>query len=219
MSNPNMYWMQGSQGVPGPQGLQGIQGVAGPQGAAGIAGIQGPQGLQGPPGQNASSGSGLSSMPYANIYASALQNIGAYSSGTDMVLFDKQNSVSASDFDLSSIGTTGDVAFLKHGVYRLSWILQGKITPPVPSPVPSWSFGLWQNGALIPGSSFSGFTLSPVDDPIHSSGDVIIEVKAGDKIKLRNTSSNAITLMPNVAGAVFPIAVASLSIQSLQQLA
>lgn len=219
MSNPNMYWMQGPQGVPGPQGLQGIQGVAGPQGAAGIAGLQGSQGLQGPPGQGSSSGPGISSQPYANIYASAAQNIGAYSSGNDIVLFDKQNSVSAGDFDLSAMNTNGDMGFLKHGIYRISWTIQGKITPPVPSPVPSWAFGLWQNGALVPGSSFSGFTLSPVDDPIHSSGEVIIEVKAGDKIKLRNTSSNAITLMPNVAGAVFPIAVAAISIQSLQQLA
>lgn len=218
MANPNYYGSQGPQGVPGPQGQQGIQGVAGPQGAAGIAGLQGPQGLQGPPGRDAGSGSSPANISYASIYASSAQSIGAHSAANDIVMFDNQSQVSPGDFDLSAMNTNGDIVFLKHGIYHIAWQIQGRISPPIPSPVPSWSFGLWLNGNLVPGSSYSGATTTPDDNASHSSGDIIVEVQAGDKMKLRNTSSNAVSLNPNVTGAVFPIAVASLNIESLKML-
>lgn len=134
---------QGMSGPIGPQGPQGVPGAQGPQGDAGPIGPAGPQGPQGPVGPAASS-------RYANVYASLPQLIGAYSSLTDSVLFDKQNAVSSGDFDLSQASITGDVKFLKHGIYHLAWQLQARITPPIPDPVPSWSFGFWVNGVLIP---------------------------------------------------------------------
>jgi len=58
------------------------------------------------------------------------------------------------DFDLTNAASTGEIKFLKSGVYQLSWVLQASTTPPIPNPVPSWSFGLWLNGVLVPGSIF-----------------------------------------------------------------
>ena len=92
---------QGPQGVPGMQGPQGIQGVPGPQGVPGQNGAQGPQGLQGPPGKDCDCSHVTVGQRYANVYASVAQVIGAYSTPTDMVLFDKQNAVSLGDFDLT----------------------------------------------------------------------------------------------------------------------
>ena len=126
--------------------------------------------------------------------------------------------VNSPDFDLSQMNITGDLKFLKHAIYHLAWQLQARITPPVPNPVPSWSFGFWLNGVLVPGSIYSGFTQAPGDDAAHSTGDVIIEVKAGDLLRLRNTSVPAVSLNPNVTGSVFPITIASINVESLKEL-
>jgi hypothetical protein len=213
--------LQGPQGVPGPQGPQGIQGVPGAQGIPGQTGAQGPQGMQGEPGKDCDcSGTGATSLPYANIYASLPEVIGASGSVTSMVLFDAQNQVSSGDFDLTQANTSGlgMVKFLKHGIYHIAWQLQARIVPPVPVPVPSWSFGLWLNGVLVPGSIYSGFTQAPGDDACHSTGDVIIEVQANDTLQLKNTSISSVNLNPNVTGSVFPITIASLNIECLKPL-
>jgi hypothetical protein len=213
---------QGQQGVPGLQGLQGIQGVAGPQGAMGLTGAQGIQGLQGAPGKDCDGGGGGGDdccNRYANIYSSVAQIIGAYSSANDTVTFNQQNAVSVGDFDLSLAASTGAITFLKHGIYNLAWLLQARITTPVPVPVPSWSFGFWLNGILIPGSIYSGYTQAPGDDAAHSTSEVMIEVKAGDVLKLRNTSVSPVNLNPSVTGSVFPITIASLNIKCMKALA
>jgi Collagen triple helix repeat (20 copies) len=210
--------LQGPQGVPGLQGAQGIQGVSGAQGIQGLTGMQGPQGLQGIAGTNCDCSQSGACFIFANVYASIAQVIGAYSSPTDTVLFDKQNAVAAASFDLSLMGTTGDIKFLKHAIYHIQWQLQARITAPVPNPVPSWSFGFWINGTLVPGSIYSGFTQAPGDDACHSTGDIIIEVQAGDLLRLRNTSISSVNLNPNVTGSVFPITIASINIECLQSL-
>lgn len=212
---------EGPQGVQGLQGPQGMQGVPGPQGGPGPMGPQGPQGLQGPPGKDCEPRPphhGCCCERYANTYASVAQIVNAFGNPNDMVLFDKQNAVSVGDFDTSVMGSSGDLIFLKHGVYSIAWQLQGRIVPPVPSPVPSWSFGLYLNGVLVPGSIYSGYTQAPGDDACHSTGDVTIEVQAGDKLRLRNTCISNVNLNPNVTGSVFPITIASLNIECLKSL-
>lgn len=207
---------QGPQGVQGIQGPQGIQGVSGPQGTTGPTGDQGPQGLQGTPGKDCEHRKCECCETYANVYASVAQIIGAYSASNDMVLFDQQNAVSGGDFDLSMMNVDGSIIFLKSAVYHIQWQLQARIVPPVPAPVPSWSFGFWINGSLVPGSIYSGFTQAPGDDACHSTGDIIITVNAGDSLKLRNTSVSAVNLNPNVTGSVFPITIASINIECLK---
>ncbi len=216
--------IQGPQGPRGLQGEQGIQGVPGAQGIMGPAGPQGVQGLQGPPGKDCD-GSGDGGKcdcceAYLNVYASLAQLIGPYLSASDTVIFDKQNAVSSPlDFDLSMTNVNGDIKFLKHAVYHIQWQLQARISNPIPAPVPSWSFGFWLNGVLVPGSIYSGYTQSPNDDAAHSTGDVIIEVKVGDILRLRNTSISSVNLNPNITGSVFPITIASVNIECLKSLA
>lgn len=215
----NNCCQQGPQGVPGMQGPQGIQGVPGPQGIPGQMGMQGPEGIQGPkgdPGQNCDCAE--SEFPYLNIYASVAQVIQPYNASavSDQVLFDKKNTDSGSlDFDLSQMNVSGDVKFLKHGIYHLTWQLQGRISVLV-QPVPSWSFGFWVNNVLVDGSIYSGYTSSPNDDAAHSTGDVIIEMKAGDMLRLRNTSVNPVNLNPNISGSIFPITIASICVECLK---
>jgi len=210
---------EGPQGVPGIQGPQGIQGMNGHEGPQGVMGPQGPQGLQGIPGKDCEHKKCECCDRYLNVYSSIAQVIGAYSSATDTVVFDKQNIVSVGDFDLSMTHITGDIKFLKHGIYHISWQLQASITNPMPSPIPSWSFGFWVNGVLVPGSIYSGFTQSPDDDACHSSGEVQIEVMAGDLLRLRNTSISSVDLDPAVNGSIFPITIASINIECLKALA
>lgn len=212
--------IQGPQGVPGLQGAQGIQGVPGPQGIPGQTGAQGPQGLQGPPGicDCPDKPCDCPQMPYANVYSSIAQIVQPYNlpAVADQVLFNSQNAVSSPlDFDLSQMNINGDIKFLKHGIYHLSWQLQARILV-LTEPVPSWSFGFWLNGILVPGSIYSGYTSSPNDDAAHSSSDVQIEVKAGDTLRLRNTCVSQVSLNPNISGSVFPITIASVNIQALK---
>jgi len=216
----NNCCLQGPQGVPGMQGPQGLQGVPGPQGIPGQNGMQGPQGLQGIPGKDCDcSGAGAGgALPYANIYASIAQTIQPFNAPAvlDQVLFDKQNAVSAADFDLSQMNVSGDIKFLKHGIYHLQWQLQARISAPISAPVPSWSFGFWLNGVLVPGSIYSGFTQAPGDDACHSTGDIIIEIHANDMLRLRNTSISQVALNPNITGSVFPITIASVNVECLK---
>lgn len=207
----------GPTGPQGPVGSDGVPGSIGPQGPQGIIGPQGPQGIQGVPGKDCDN-EGCCFDSYANIFASIAQTIQPYNTAGDSVLFDKQNAITASDFDLSAAGTTGDIKFLKHGIYHIQWQLQARITPPVTNPVPSWSFGFWINGVLVPGSIYSGFTQAPGDDACHSTGDIIIEVKVNDVLRLRNTSISAVDLNPNITGSVFPITIASINIEGLKAL-
>lgn len=212
--------IQGPQGVPGLMGPQGPQGVPGVQGAMGSQGIQGVQGLQGPAGKDCDCPDAFQER-YLNVFATAAQIIQPFNvpALADQVIFDAQNSNSgALDFDLSQMNISGDIKFLKHGIYHLQWQLQARITSPVPNPVPSWSFGFWLNGILVPGSIYSGFTQAPGDDACHSTGDIIIEVKAGDMLRLRNTSVSQVALNPNVTGSVFPITIASINVEGLKSL-
>ena len=161
----------------------------------------------------------MGEFPYLNAYASIAQVIQPYNvpAVNDQVKFDQQNANSgALDFDVSQMNVAGDIKFLKHGIYHMTWQLQARIATPVPVPVPSWSFGFWLNGVLVPGSIYSGFTQAPGDDAAHSTGDVIIEVKAGDMLRLRNASVSLVNLNPSVTGSVFPITIASINIECLK---
>jgi len=77
---------------------------------------------------------------------------------------------------------------------------------------------LWLNGVLVDGSIYSGYTQAPGDDAAHSTGVVIIEVKANDVLKLRNTSISDVNLNPAIGGSVFPISICSVLAKSLRLL-
>lgn len=215
------YGPQGPQGVPGLQGPQGLPGPMGETGAQGIAGLQGVQGIQGIPGKDCDCHERECSCceRYANLYSSKVQSISPYGNPGDMVLFDLSNAVSSGDFDITNANISGAVKVLKHGIYRLFWALQGRIQPPIPQPVPSFSFGLFNNLVLIPGTIYSAFTQSPNDSVIQCSGEVFFELNIGDVIQLRNTCVSIVDLNPVVDGSVFPITIATLDISCLKALA
>ena len=212
--------LQGPQGVPGLQGEQGIQGIPGSQGVPGQTGAQGPQGLQGIPGVcsaeqcQGQGGSGCES--YANVWAQPPQILGANGAANDAVLFQFQNAVVAADFDFSMMAIDGSIKFLKSGVYRIAYGAEAKVSQPIPTPVPSFSFGLWKNAILIPGSTISGYTQAPGDDTIQVTGEVMISVLANDIVKMRNASSNGVDMTPNTVGIAFPVTVATMNINCLK---
>lgn len=212
--------IQGPQGVPGLMGPQGPQGVPGVQGAMGPQGVQGVQGLQGPAGKDCDCDhmDCKCCESYANLWAQPPQILGPFGSATDTVLFQNQNAVVAADFDFSQIALSGEVKFLKSGVYRIAYGAEAKVSQPIPLPVPSFSFGLWLNNVIVPGSTISGYTQAPGDDTIQVNGEVIIHVSANDLLKLRNASSNGIDMTPNTVGIVFPVTVATLNIICVKSL-
>lgn len=213
---------EGPQGPAGIQGPQGIQGVPGAQGAMGPQGLQGPQGMQGeqgPPGHCDCPDQNCKCCEmYFNIYSQDPQFLDAYATGPDAVLFNKQNAVSAGDFDLSQMAMNGNMKFLKHAVYRIGYEVQARVTPPIPEPIPSWGVGLFLNGTLVPGSVFSGFTQSPTDDTTHINASVMIEIQPNDVLQLRNVTNMAISLDPKSASLAFTSNVASISVLCLKDL-
>lgn len=209
--------IQGPQGVPGLQGEQGIQGVPGPQGITGQTGAQGPQGLQGPPGI-CEDCDGHCCESFASVYGSPPQIIAAFGTGADAVLFQGQNAVVAADFDLSMMSIDGSVKFLKSGIYCINWGAEAKVQPPIPEPTPSFSFGLWVNNVIVPGSVVSGYTQAPNDDTLHISNEVMISITAGDVLKLRNASAFILDMSPNTIGIQFPVVVSTLNIHCLKKI-
>lgn len=213
--------IQGPQGVPGLQGPQGIQGVPGPQGIPGQMGVQGPQGLQGPPGicrpEDCQGMDCRCCEVYANVFSMVDQPLGPFGSPTDFVKFEQQNIVSA-DIDISSANLTGEISFLKSGIYSLSYSVEASLLPPFPAPVPSWAFAMFKNGVMVPGSSFGGFNQSPDDDIENAAGQLIISLAAGDKIKLRNiVTTQGVFLKANHPELAFPVTCASMIINCLKE--
>lgn len=209
---------EGPQGVPGLQGPQGMQGPSGPQGPMGQTGMQGPQGLQGAPGKDCEPHNRECNCceSYVNVWAQPPQILGPNGAANDSVLFQFNNAIVAADFDLSQMAIDGSIKFLKSGDYRIAYGAEAKVSQPIPLPVPSFSFGLWKNGVLIPGSTISGYTQAPGDDTIQVNGEVMISIIANDVIKLRNASSNGVDMTPNTVGIAFPVTVATLNINCLK---
>jgi hypothetical protein len=129
-------------------------------------------------------------------------------------LFENVNVVTATSFDVSMLSTTGEITFLKSGNYLLSWTAEGQLTPPFPNPVPAWSLALLLDGVLIPGSCFSGFTLYPAVLTDNTGGTVVFHVNAGQVLKLVNSSTLPISLIPSIPGSIAPETSASIVIQS-----
>jgi len=209
---------EGPAGAAGLQGEQGVQGVPGAQGIMGPSGPQGPRGLQGAPGKDCDCHERKCKCceSYANLFALPPQILAEFGLPGDTVLFSSQNAVAGADFDLTSASVNGDVMFLKSGVYSVRWQAEAKVLPPIPVPVPSYSFGLWINGLMVPGSVVSGYTQAPEDDTLPISSEVMINVLAGDTLRLRNASSNSVSMTPNTVGILFPVTIASLNIHCLK---
>ncbi len=223
--------VQGPAGVAGPAGSQGQQGVQGPQGPQGLQGVQGPKGDmgdQGPKGDKGDKGDagamgpkgdigpqgppGVCECPeaYTNVWSQVNQTQSAFSVGSDTVKFEGLNDTVG--FDTSMANVTGAVTALVTGDYLISWHTSGHLSPPFPAPVPSWAYSLFVNDAFISGASGLGFTSSPNDELIATSGTVILALKAGDSIKLKNITTAPVDLVASISSLAFPGTSASLQI-------
>jgi Collagen triple helix repeat (20 copies) len=197
----------GPQGPAGPQGTQGVPGPQGNQGNVGPQGIQGVMGPVGPQGPCCQLPGGSTTV--ANVYSVLDQSI---PSG-GVVLFEAANVVSVSDFDVSLAPTTGAVTFLTTGVYHISWTVEGQLTPPFPAPVPAWSFTLYLDGAPIPGSTFSSFTLFPDEATTTAAGTVIVSVAAGQVLTLQSSSTLPVSIVSTIPGSLLPETSSSIVIE------
>lgn len=193
---------------PGPQGPVGPQGAVGPQGNAGMPGPQGLAGLQGPVGSQGPQGPCCPlTGTYTSIYSLLNQTLLPGMNAT----FELVSQTTAS-FDLSMTAITGAVTCLKSGIYLVNWDVVGLLTPPYPSPVPAWSFGLYNNGVLAGSSTSAAFSISPDDRATHNSAAFIIQIMAGDVITLKNTSTMSISANATILGSTVPIAATRLNL-------
>jgi len=198
----------GPQGGIGPQGAQGPEGPGGPQG---LVGPQGPQGIQGP--QGVAGPCCPLTGAFASVYSLVPQTI---ASSQPVSL--ESVSATTSAFDLTNAAANGEVTVLQNGFYFVEWGLDGILTPPFPSPVPAWSFGIFVNGVLNPGSTSGSFSSSPDDIVTHNSGEVIIQLSAGDIVTLVNTSISSVNAVADPLGSAVPTVCARLNIILLTDL-
>lgn len=188
-----------------PPGIQGIVGPQGIQGPQGLTGSQGPQGLTGPQGPCCST-VGVPSV--IGLYSLVDQSLLL----GDAVLFENVGMVTPGDFDFSLASTTGEIIFLKSGVYSVTWRADGLLTPPFPSPVIEWSLTLYLDGVAVPGSSYSGFSLFPAEFSTNTAATTLIAVTAGQVLTLKNTTTLPVSLIASSLGSIVISNSASLTI-------
>ncbi len=195
----------GSQGPAGAQGTQGPSGPVGPQGVIGPLGPQGAQGATGP------------CFPFQGDFANAFSDVDQTIPPGMPILLDRLI-VTTPSIDMSMVGTTGVITFVDPGIYNIDFSMQGTLTPPFPRPVPAWCFSLFQNGVLVPGSTWTNYTSSPNDVVSHTGGPLLVIVAAGDTFQVLNTSTLSVSLTSNTLGATVPVNAASIMIRLVQAL-
>lgn len=207
----------GAQGPQGPQGPQGVSGVdgqmgpAGPQGPMGPMGPEGPQGIQGVPGKDCDSK--CCKKAYLSIYSLKQQSIASAGNATFELV-----SADTGDFDISNASSTGEIICKLHGVFLINWGFDGLLQPPYPFPVPAWALGVYVNGVLDEGTTSGSCSISPDDICTHTSATDILELKAGDVIKLVNLCSLPISAVSTPFGVIAPIASVRLNLTLLKAL-
>src|SRR5262249_44335234 len=149
---------------------------------------QGPQGTQGPTGPQGPCCPVTGT--YAVVYSLTDQTVMPGGSP----LLELLGPVTAS-FNVSMAPITGEVTVLKSGVYQILWSVDGIVTPPIPSPVPSMSLGIYVNNVLAPSTTGANFAISPDNDCTHTTVSSLVVLNAGDVVKLVNTSTNAINFV------------------------
>lgn len=198
----------GAVGPVGPKGLTGPIGTQGPDGPVGLDGIAGPMGPVGPAGVSC----GQSSV-FASVYSLLDQTIPTGSPAT----FEQKYS-GTSSVDTSQAATTGIITVNKSGIYSVIWSVDGRLSLPFPAPTPAWAFGVLINNILNLSSTAGAFTNTPDDLVIHTAGEFIVQLNAGDTLQLINVSAHDVDLRANVDGSAVPIASARFNIRMLTDL-
>ncbi|HWY98122.1 MAG TPA: hypothetical protein VNY36_03455 [Bacteroidia bacterium] len=174
-----------------------------------MQGEQGPQGIQGPQGVPGSCvncpGSPIppvgSAPEFAEVYSILPQTLSPSPSANQPGQFVtlEKTIFATSNIDVSQAASNGKITVNKSGWYDVSTGLCGALNP-IPSPLPVWTLSLFQNGAIVPGSTFANMTLSPSQQANEIVADVFVHFTAGDVLQLANTSVNAVTLTAPTLG-------------------
>lgn len=222
--SPGAMGPQGLPGAPGPQGLPGSPGSAGPPGPIGVTGpigpqgatgVQGPIGPMGPQGPQGVSGGGS----ICSVYSQALQVIQPFGSPGSVVTFGNASEVfPPSDYDISGAPSNGELVVMTHGIYLVTYTIEAAISAPIPIPILPWSFGLYLDGVLVPGTVHAGFTENTLNQPSEINERRAFEILPGQVLTLQNTSNQVIAFNPTIEGTSFPITVASMNIEKVASL-
>lgn len=196
---------------PGPQGPVGPQGLGGPQGLPGTPGPQGLMGPQGPQGPQGSTGPQGPCCPFSGTYTEVYSLTDQMVASLASPFFELTGPTTAS-FDLTMAPTTGEITVLKHGIYKIVWSVSAVLTPPIPAPIPSFSLGIYVNGVLSPSTVAANFAISPENDCTHLINATLVELFAGDVVKLVNTTTSLITLNSSLMGSLVPVVSAEMSL-------
>jgi len=224
---------QGAQGNDGRPGCPGPQGPIGPQGPAGERGNEGPHGQpgkdgrQGPPGPQGSTGPKGATGPrgpvcccegiivYTNCFSVREQHVNRFGDPADTVTFEHFNATSPL-VDINFANTTGEITINQSGVYQITYSVTGHLDSFTPPLLP-WSFGLYLDNLLVPGSIAAAFT-DTADHFTSIDNTVTIVVLNGQTLKLRNVSTQNVDLLSKLSGGANPNDSASINIFQLKKL-
>jgi len=171
---------QGNAGAPGATGAAGETGATGPQGdsgATGATGAQGDTGVTGATGATGASGAGLSE--YGYIYNLVPQVVAIEAD----ILFDSNGVLSSG---ITHPPGTSVIVITTSGTYEIEFDVSG---------VEPNQFSLFVNGSPVSGATFGSGAGTQ-----QNTGDVIVNLSAGDVITLRNHSSAAAVTLQTLAG-------------------
>lgn len=154
---------------------------------------------------------------FSEVYSNKAQSLAA-STGSNLaggiVLFENLI-VATSNIDASQAATSGILTINKSGWYDVFSAITGTLNP-LQSPLPVWTFSLFVNGVIVPGSTFSDMTLSPDQQSNQVVADVYVHFNKGDKISVANTSVNPIQINSPTLGTNATPNSASLKLQMLK---
>lgn len=187
------------------QGEQGPQGVQGPRGPDGL---QGPQGIQGPQGVPGSCVNCFEHREckcpepeFAEIGSTMPQDLNP-SPGANMpgqVVLLEFTIHATAGIDVSTSGVDGKIKVNRAGWYQVSHGVCGSLNPVI-SPLPVWTFSLFKNAAIVPGSTFANMTISPEQKANEIVAQTLVHFNAGDVLELANTSTSVVVLTAPVLG-------------------
>ncbi len=188
------------------QGEQGPAGIQGPRGQDGLQGPQGIQGIQGVPGScvNCKDEHRHCDCPepeFAEAGSAVMQDLPA-SPGANLaggVVLMEVSIYATSNIDLSMAAVNGQVKVNRAGWYEVSTGVCGSLNP-VLSPLPVWTFSLFNNGAIVPGSTFANMTISPEQKANEIVSQVLVHLNVGDVLTLANTSTANVVIQAPALG-------------------
>ena len=138
---------------------------------------------------------------FAEVYSITTQNLfpspGPNQAGQVVTL--EKTVFATANIDVSAAAVNGTIKIMKAGWYDVATGMCGALNP-IASPLPVWTLSLFLNGVIVPGSTFSNMTISPVQQANEIVSDVFVHFNAGDVITLANTSTAAIQLTAPTLG-------------------